>query len=52
MLGERMKWNIMVDGNDKIDLKNKLNVDEYKILECRKFKSLIFHDIFTREKHT
>jgi hypothetical protein len=29
----------MVDGNDKIDHKNKLNVDKYKIFECREFKS-------------
>jgi hypothetical protein len=29
MLGERIERNIMVCGNDKIDLKNKLNVGEY-----------------------
>jgi hypothetical protein len=33
MLGEIMKRDIMVDYNDKIDLKNKLNVGE-----CRIFK--------------
>jgi hypothetical protein len=29
----------MVSDNDKIDLKNKLNVCEYRIFECRESKS-------------
>jgi hypothetical protein len=28
MLGERMKWYIIVGDNDKINLKNKLNIGE------------------------
>jgi hypothetical protein len=44
MLGERMERNIMVDGKDKIDLKNKLNVGECKILEYRESKSMSNHN--------
>jgi hypothetical protein len=31
MLWERMKRNIMIDGNNKIDLKNKLNVEFFNV---------------------
>jgi hypothetical protein len=33
-----MKRDSMVSNNDKIDLKNKLNLREFKIFECRKSK--------------
>jgi hypothetical protein len=42
MIGERMKRDSMVDYNDKIDLKNKLNVGECMIFECRESK-FIYH---------
>jgi hypothetical protein len=35
-----MKRNIMISGNDKIDLKNKLNVSECRIFEYRESKSI------------
>jgi hypothetical protein len=33
MLGEKMKRNIILGSNDKIDFKNKLNIGECMILE-------------------
>jgi hypothetical protein len=38
MLEERIERNIIVGGNDKIDLKNKLNVDECRIFNEKKQK--------------
>jgi hypothetical protein len=37
----------MVGGNDKIDFKNKLNVDEYMIFEFRESKSILMYDTYT-----
>jgi hypothetical protein len=40
MLGERMEGNIMIYGNDKINLKNKINISEDRIFEFRESKSI------------
>jgi hypothetical protein len=40
VLGEKMERDSMIGCNDKIVLKNKLNVSECRIFECREFKSL------------
>jgi hypothetical protein len=40
MLGERMEGNIMIYSNDKIDLKNKINISEGRIFEFRESKSI------------
>jgi hypothetical protein len=41
MLGDRMERNIMISCNDKIDLKNKLNIGECIIFYCREFKFIL-----------
>jgi hypothetical protein len=39
MLGNRMERDNMIGDNDKIDLKNKLNICGCIIFECKKSKS-------------
>jgi hypothetical protein len=40
MLGEKMERNIMIYSNDKINLKNKINISEGRIFEFRESKSI------------
>jgi hypothetical protein len=38
ILGERIKRNTIIGSNDKIDIKNKLNASECRILKCQESK--------------